>query len=180
MLPMFEADLLITGSDVSKCTCSQSAGCLAARPHAPRPTLLRGYLNAPNCDIAWLKRQTIFFHALEVHLQSASHVRLGFFLSATRRHAAWHLGRVGGVVSTRPLNHNDEGPQWFSTSMPACFRMLFRVPAANSFPALPATVTRPGFTGCLNWRWLPDCATKNHPSSRSSLITSRTFMVRIP
>ena len=64
--------------------------------------------------------------------------------------------------------------------MPACLMMLLSVPAANSCLRFPATVTRPGFLGCLYWRWLPDCATWNHPSSRSSLITSRTFMTKIP
>jgi hypothetical protein len=57
---------------------------------------------------------------------------------------------------------------------------LLSVPAASSCPSFPATVTRPGFLGCLYWRWLPDYATWNHPSSRSSLITSRTFMTKIP
>jgi hypothetical protein len=29
------------------------------------------------------------------------------------------------------------------------------VPGAKSSLGLPATVTRPGSLGCLNWRWLP-------------------------
>ena len=57
--------------------------------------------------------------------------------------------------------------------------MLLSVPAANSCPGFPATVTRPGFVGCLYWRWLPVWATWNHPSSRSCPITSRTFITKI-
>lgn len=35
---------------------------------------------------------------------------------------------------------------------PAVFRMLCSVPAGTSAEGWPATVTRPFFVGCLNWR----------------------------
>ncbi len=47
---------------------------------------------------------------------------------------------------------------------PDCFRIVFGVAGAKSSPGLPGTVTRPGFEECLNWRWLPRVATRNHRS----------------
>lgn len=35
---------------------------------------------------------------------------------------------------------------------PACLRMAFNVPGGMSTPVFPATVTVPGFVGCLNCR----------------------------
>ena len=49
------------------------------------------------------------------------------------------------------------------------------VPFGMSSPSCPLTVTRPGFVGCLNCRWLPLVITRIHPSSSSIRITSRTF-----
>lgn len=57
--------------------------------------------------------------------------------------------------------------------------MLLSVPAASSSLGLPATVTRPGFAGCLNWRWLPLVATSSQPSLRRSSSTSLTFMRQV-
>lgn len=59
---------------------------------------------------------------------------------------------------------------------PACFRVLPKVPGARSSLGLPATVTRPGFAECLDWRRLPLVATRNHPSSASNLRISLTFI----
>src|SRR5580700_6974017 len=58
--------------------------------------------------------------------------------------------------------------------------MLFRVPGAKSSDGLPATVTRPDFSGCLNCRWLPRVATRYQPSASKSLMTSRTFTLDYP
>lgn len=57
--------------------------------------------------------------------------------------------------------------------------MLLSVPGAKSSLGFPATVTRPGLDGCLNWRWLPRVATKNHPSLWSMSNTSPTFISRV-
>lgn len=57
--------------------------------------------------------------------------------------------------------------------------MLFSVPEARSSLGFPATVTRPCFTGCLNWRWLPRVATSSQPSLRRSSSISLTFMVKV-
>jgi hypothetical protein len=40
---------------------------------------------------------------------------------------------------------------------------------------LPATVTSPGFTGCLYCRWLPLVRARRQPSSCGSLLNSTTF-----
>jgi hypothetical protein len=53
--------------------------------------------------------------------------------------------------------------------------MLFNAPGAKLSDGLPAMVTRYGFTGCLNCRWLPLVATWIQPSSPISSIASRTF-----
>ena len=42
--------------------------------------------------------------------------------------------------------------------------------------AFPQSVTRPGFTACLYWRWLPAVATRYHPSFSSIRITSLTLI----
>jgi len=56
--------------------------------------------------------------------------------------------------------------------MPACFSMLLSVPIGISRTGC-ATVTRPGFTGCLNCLWLPTCATSYQPSCFKRCMTSR-------
>ena len=54
--------------------------------------------------------------------------------------------------------------------------MLFSVPGARSSPGRPATVTSPGFTGCLNCWWLPRVRARYQPSSARSRRTSRIFI----
>src|SRR5437868_3491611 len=56
--------------------------------------------------------------------------------------------------------------------MPACFSMLLSVPIGISRTGC-GTVTRPGFTGCLNCLWLPTCATSYQPSCFKRCTTSR-------
>jgi len=56
--------------------------------------------------------------------------------------------------------------------MTACFSMLLSVPIGISRTGC-GTVTRPGFTGCLNCLWLPTCATSYQPSCFKRCMTSR-------
>lgn len=44
--------------------------------------------------------------------------------------------------------------------------------------SLPGSVTKPGLLGRLYWRWLPRVWSKNQPSCCSSLMTSRTFILK--
>ena len=53
--------------------------------------------------------------------------------------------------------------------------MLFHVPVAKSLPRLPATVTTPDRSGCLNCRWLPRIQSRTYPSISSNRIASRTL-----
>jgi hypothetical protein len=57
----------------------------------------------------------------------------------------------------------------------ACRSMLFNVPIGRSRFGC-GTVTRPAFTGCLKWMWLPFWATCSHPSARRAASTSRLCM----
>ena len=56
--------------------------------------------------------------------------------------------------------------------------MLFKVPGATSSLGFPGTVTRPGFTGCLYWRWLPRVAHRIQPSSWSMRRISLIFIYK--
>ena len=56
--------------------------------------------------------------------------------------------------------------------MPACFSMLLSVPIGISRTGC-GTVTRPGFTECLNCLWLPTWATSYQPSCFNRWMTSR-------
>src|SRR5207248_6256597 len=47
---------------------------------------------------------------------------------------------------------------------------------AKSSLGFPAIVTRPGFVGCLNWRWLPFDFTWNQPSRSIIRTASATFV----
>ena len=55
--------------------------------------------------------------------------------------------------------------------------MLFNAPGAKLSDGLPAMVTRYGFTGCLNCRWLPLVATWIQPSSPISSIGAPSLAV---
>src|SRR5205807_2189654 len=65
------------------------------------------------------------------------------------------------------------------SSIPACRRILFKVPRGRSSESLPGTVTLPDLLGCRNCLWLPFWAIWTHPSAVSRRITSRTFIVRL-
>src|SRR6516164_3390156 len=80
-----------------------------------------------------------------------------------RCNATGEIRHVSRVVTPRLLNDHRIAHQRCSFR-PDCFKILFSVPGARSSDGLPATVTRPGRTGCLYCRWLPRVATKNHPS----------------
>lgn len=54
---------------------------------------------------------------------------------------------------------------------PDCLSMLLSVFGGMSLSGC-FTVTRPFFSGCLYWWWLPVTSTSYHPSARSALITS--------
>jgi len=53
--------------------------------------------------------------------------------------------------------------------------MLFNVPTGMSRFGC-GTVTRPGFSKCLNWTWLPFVATSNQPSASKAVMISPLFI----
>src|SRR5579864_8546042 len=99
----------------------------------------------------------------------------GFFSGFCNHRTARQIGHVG-AEAVPALFHNHQvlhyGLRPFS---PACFRMLFSVPGGTSRFGLPATVTVPGLTVCLNCWWLPAVLTSLHPSSCSIRMISRNF-----
>ena len=54
------------------------------------------------------------------------------------------------------LEDHDVALHGRSLRRPACFRMLASVFGFKVALGLPATVTSPGFTGCVKFRWEPD------------------------
>ncbi len=118
--------------------------------------------------------QPLFMQALQVEGYGIPHVLLRFFPRGTGGDTAWQIGRKGGEAGLRFLDDNQ-----VSHFRPACLSTLFNVPGARSSFSLPAMVTKPGFSRCLNWRWLPLVLTMNHPSSSIILITALTFIHEI-
>lgn len=108
--------------------------------------------------------EAVLLHAFEMELNCLADQPPDAHGGARRR-AAGQIWNVRGVPVACSLD--DDGVLHCSfLSRPACFQMLFRVPDARSALGLPATVTRPGFSGCLNWRWLPfvECSDQPAPS----------------
>src|SRR5216684_6028171 len=64
---------------------------------------------------------------------------------------------------------------WTSLLEPRLLQDAVKCTGARSSLGFPATVTRPGLFGCLNWRWLPRVATRYHPSWFNIRRTSLTF-----
>ncbi len=79
------------------------------------------------------------------------HLTLDLALRSTGGNAARQIGRIGGVAG-RGVFDNDQITVHLS---PACFKILFFVPGARSWPGLPEIVTSPRLLECLYWRWLP-------------------------
>src|ERR1043166_334849 len=109
--------------------------------------------------------------SFDVEFHGATHLPLHLPASGARSDTTRKIGSVGRVTR-RGLLDNDENLHGFS---PACFRMLFTVPADKLSLAFPATVTITRFAGCLNCRWLPLVRSRYHPSFRRSRSTSRIF-----
>jgi len=110
-------------------------------------------------------------HALQVKGDGLRHVLLRLLSRSASSNTTWQVGRVGGEPCPRFLD-DDQIPHF----RPACFSTLFNVPGARSSFGLPAMVTTPGFSLCLNWRWLPLILTTNQPSAFIIPMTALTFI----
>ena len=86
--------------------------------------------------------------ALEVELNCLLHVLFDFFAGSTSRNAAFQVRRVRGVSCSCFF---DDDEVFFHFFIPACFKMLFKVPGASSSFRLPGTVTSPRFVACAYW-----------------------------
>lgn len=109
---------------------------------------------------------------INVKRDGIMHLALDLSLRSTGGNAARQIGRIGGVAG-RGVFDNDQITVHLS---PACFRILFFVPGARSWPGLPEIVTSPRLLECLYWRWLPRVRSRYQPSSSMSLMASRTFI----
>ncbi len=115
-------------------------------------------------------RQAVFPHAAEMHLDGLANLLLRGFSSRTSSDAAWEIGNIGRIVPLCLFDDNGVADcVSFHFFRPACLRMLFNVPGGRSSLGFPATVTRPTFLECLNWRWLPSVATRYQPSDFSKI-----------
>src|SRR5688572_8547588 len=110
-----------------------------------------------------------------MHVDRRTHACLRLLWRGAGSDAPRQIGRVRREIGSDLLDDDQEAAHQGSFSW-AWSRILFSVPGARSSLGCPATVTRPGFVGCLNCMWLPRVATSNHPSSRSSRKTSRNFI----
>ena len=90
----------------------------------------------------------ILAHPIQMELDCLLHRSLHLVPCAASRHTTRKVRRIRGESCAGLLNYD----KILAHLSPACFRMLFSVPAARSSPGLPAIVTRPGFEGCLNCR----------------------------
>ena len=119
------------------------------------------------------RRHALGAHSCEMQFDRSAHCDLDFRLRCARGDATRQIRREGGVTGGRSLDDDEN-----SHFRPACLRMLWRVPGARSSEGRPATVTNPGFVGCLNCWWLPVVRARYQPSTLSERSTSRTFIVR--
>ena len=107
-----------------------------------------------------------------MELDRLLHSGLSLFLRPARRHTTRNIRGICRKPGFSLLYNN----QIFHLFSPACRRILLRVPIASSSPECPATVTNPGFAGCLNCLWLPRIRTWYQPSASSNRMTSLIFM----
>jgi hypothetical protein len=116
-------------------------------------------------------RLTLFAQAIEMKVDCLAHISFALLAGRAGRGTSRQIRRISRESS--PSGLKDYQVFHFK---PACFRMLFSVPGANSSPSLPGTVTTPRLVGWLNCRWLPRVRTCLQPSASMSRMTSRTFI----
>lgn len=106
--------------------------------------------------------QPVFSHATQMELNRHLHTPERGVDRLTRGYTAGKVWNrrppvaVGVLVNAHQiLDFLHDSPRF----NPACRLTDANVPLGMSSPRLPLTVTRPGFTGCLNCRWLPRVTT---------------------
>jgi hypothetical protein len=116
---------------------------------------------------------SVFAHAFNVQNYRFADAVLDFCDGLAGCDTARQIRNVCGEIAVSFLNYDCISHVYFQ---PACLKMLFWVPGASSSLGFPETVTRPGFDGCLNWRWLPLVVARYQPSAFSLASTSETFI----
>lgn len=96
---------------------------------------------------------SVLAKALNMQFDRLANERNRFFVRLTNCHAPRKIRHIRAEGCIALLNNHDvfHGLAYFFFK-PACFQMLASVPTGTSTLGLPATVTVPGFVGCLNWR----------------------------
>jgi len=120
-------------------------------------------------------RQVVFSKTYNVENDCLLHFLDGLCRGSSCCNTARKIRTIGWVIPSCFFYDNWIFHDLLSFS-PACFKILFKVPFASSCPRLPAMVTRPFFTGCLNCLWLPFVETRYHPSLWIRLMASLTFI----
>ena len=92
---------------------------------------------------------TFFFEAFNVENDGLMDKLEYFIAGLSNRHAAGKIGDVG-AETVRTLLYNNHVTHRSTYLKPACFRIALSVPDGMSTLGFPATVTRPGLSGCLN------------------------------
>nr|CAP48460.1 putative integron gene cassette protein [uncultured bacterium] len=87
-----------------------------------------------------------FSKAIKVKFDRFLHRLFYFFARCSSSNATWEVWRKCRKSRVGFFNHD----QIFHLFIPACLNILFNVPGAKSSFCFPATVTRPGFSKCLN------------------------------
>ena len=118
---------------------------------------------------------TILAHAFEVHGDRRSDTRAHLLAGRSRRNTAWQVGHVS-AKRLRGFTLFDNHEIIHESLTPDCFSTLFKVPIGISSPSPPEIVTRPGRSGCLNWRCPVRDFTVAHPAASILRMISRTFM----
>lgn len=112
----------------------------------------RGERGGGNC--AWVRdRLAVLAETHKVELDRLPHKRQTLVLVLGDSDTAGQVGTPRAVATSLATFDDDRvrthsGPP----RMPACLRMFRSVPVGTSVLGLPATVTVPGFAGCLNCR----------------------------
>src|ERR1039457_5358492 len=127
-------------------------------------------------------RFPVFPHSLQVQSHRLPHPALSKFQRSARCDTPRKVRNVSAVPGLGlGVNRGVLGVFHVHYFRPACLRMLFNVPGSTSSLRWPAMVTRPGFLGCLYWRWLlPVPGSIAQPAFSLRVMMSRTFMISPP
>src|ERR1700733_403006 len=110
-------------------------------------------------------RLAVLAQPVEVKLDGLAHLFQGLSFGVAQGHDSGQVGRPSAVSAVAgALDDYCIASHCVLRVIPACLRMLRSVPAGKTLLGLPATVTRPGLSGCLYCRWLRRVAGLSWPA----------------